>query len=158
MVGMRPEVMPLDTHLNQDFHKCVNRHVNLTNHLPDNHPHKFGKRTPKKISNTYIRVWDPNLGPDVGAPPDRQIKQDVDRVVYQTYRKILFWRGRVLDTAAYLGRRGKFHDERVAVPCDGRRTKGDEPERMYWVHLGINQYEEALTENTRPLFDLSQQE
>ena len=27
MVGMRPEMMPLDAHLNQDTHECVDRHL-----------------------------------------------------------------------------------------------------------------------------------
>ena len=43
MVEMRPEVMPMDAHLNQDLHESVDRHVNLTGHLPDNHPNKFSK-------------------------------------------------------------------------------------------------------------------
>ena len=46
MIGMRPKVMPLDEHLNQDIHEHVNCCVNLTAHLPKNHLHKFGKHTP----------------------------------------------------------------------------------------------------------------
>ena len=74
MVGMRPEVMPLDAHLNQDLHESVDRHVNLTSHLPDDHPNKFSKRTPKHLAHAYKRIWNPALGPNEGAPSHRRIK------------------------------------------------------------------------------------
>ena len=47
MNGMRPEVMPLDEHLDQEIYYAVDRHVNLTQSLPDNHPNKFIKQTLK---------------------------------------------------------------------------------------------------------------
>ena len=50
MVGMRPEAMPMDSHLNQDLRECVDRHVNLTAHLPEGHPEKFSKCTPRHLS------------------------------------------------------------------------------------------------------------
>ena len=158
MVGMRPEVMPLDAHLNQDIHESVDRHVNLTAHLPDNHPNKFGKRTPKQLSKAYRRVWDPALGPDAGAPTSRRIKQDVDRVVYKTYLEIFHRRGRVLNTAAYLGRRAQLHNERVAAPWGGKRIKGDGPVRTYWVHPDIKDYEEELMEGSRSQYLISMEE
>ena len=158
MVGMRPEVMPLDAHLNQDIHESVDRHVNLTAHLPDNHPNKFGKRTPKQLSKAYIRLWDPDLGPNAGAPLGRRIKQDVDRVVYKTYLEIFTRRGRVLNTAAYLGWRAQLHNERVAAPWGGKRIKGEGPVRTYWVHHNIKQYEEALMEGSRLQYHISQKE
>ena len=85
MVGMRPEVMPLDSHLNQDLHECVDRHVNLTQHLPDNHPNKFSKRTPKHLNKAYKRIWDPDLGSDAGAPVHKWIRKDILRAVNKTY-------------------------------------------------------------------------
>ena len=60
MVGMRPEAIPLDAHLNQDLHVSVDRHVNLTQHLPDylpeHHPNKSSKRTPKVLASAYKRI------------------------------------------------------------------------------------------------------
>ena len=56
MVGMRPEVMPLDAHLNQDLHESVDRHVNLIAHLPIGHKHKYSKRTTNHLSKTYRRI------------------------------------------------------------------------------------------------------
>ena len=94
MVGMRPEVMPLDAHLNQDIHENNDRHVNLTAHLPDDHANEFNKRNQTQLYKAYKHVWDHALGSDMGAPTNRRIKQDVDRVVYQTYRKIFDRRGR----------------------------------------------------------------
>ena len=41
IVGMHLEVMLLDSHLNQDMHEYVDRHVNLTQHLHDKHQHKL---------------------------------------------------------------------------------------------------------------------
>ena len=61
MVGMRPEVMPMDAHLNQDLHENVDRHVNLTSHLPDNHPNKFSRRTPKHLAAAYKKIGIPTL-------------------------------------------------------------------------------------------------
>ena len=158
MVGMRPEVMPLDAHLNQDIHESVDRHVNLTSHLPDGHPNKFSKRTPTHLSNAYKRVWDPDLGPDAGAPLGRRIKQDVDRIVNKTYLQIVARRGRVLDTAAYLGRRAELHEDRVAAPWGGPRTKGEGPVRTYWIHSNVNSYEGQLMEKSRTAFGNYQQE
>ena len=54
MVGMRPEVMPMDAHLNKDLHDLVDRHVNLTAHLPDNHPDKFSKQTPRNLADVQV--------------------------------------------------------------------------------------------------------
>lgn len=46
IVGMRPELIPLDVHLNQDLYKPVEIHVNLTAHLPIDHKYKYSKQTP----------------------------------------------------------------------------------------------------------------
>ena len=116
MVGMRPEVMPLDAHLNQDLHESVDRHVNLTSHLQDDHAHKFSKRTPKHLGSAYQRIWDPELGPDAGAPSSKRICEDVHRIVNRTYLDIFARRGRVLDTAAYTGRRAVQQAEHFAAP------------------------------------------
>ena len=155
MVGMRPEVIPLDAHLNQDLHKSVNRHVNLTSHLPDLHPNKFSKRTPKSLSTAYRRVWDPEIGIHAGAPVHKRIKEDIERVVNKTYLEIFYRRGRVLNTAAYTGRRAVEQGERYAAPHGGIRTKGTGPVRKYWVHPEVKQYEANIMVECRRNFLLS---
>ena len=129
MVGMRPEVMPLDSHLNQDLHESVDRHVNLTQYLHENHEHKFSKRTPNHFRRAYLRIWDPTLGSEAGAPLSSRIREDIIRVVNSTYLDIFNRRGRVLDTAAYTGRRKQEHTDRVAKPWGGVRVKGQGPTR-----------------------------
>ena len=129
MVGMRPEVMPLDSHLNQDLYESVDRHVNLTQHLHEKHEHKFSKRTPNHFRRAYLRIWDPTLGSEAGAPLSSRIREDIIRVVNSTYLDIFNRRGRVLDTAAYTGRRKQEHTDRVAKPWGGVRVRGQGPKR-----------------------------
>ena len=156
MVGMRPEVMPLDEHLNQDIHDAVDRHVNLTQNLPDDHPQKFSKRTPKQLSRAYRRIWDPTLGPDAGAPTSKRIKEDVERVVNETYMKIFERRGRVLNTASYVGRRALVHEDRVAGPWGGKRSKGTGRKKAFWVHPDILCYESEILSTSREQYYKSQ--
>ena len=156
MVGMRPDAMPLDAHLNQDFHVCVDRHVNLTQHLPcylpdgkTPYPNKFSKRTPKVLSSAYRRIWDPSLGPMAGAPLGYRIIEDIERVVNKTYLAIFERRGRVLDTAQYTGRRAKEQEERYAEQWGGVRVKGTGPVREYWIHDQVKVYETSMIDACR---------
>ena len=147
--------MPLDAHLNQDFHESVDRHVNLTSHLPDVHPNKFSKRTPKTLSKAYKRIWDTELGIHAGAPVHKRIKEDIERVVKKTYLEIFHRRGRVLNTAAYTGRRAVEQEERYAAPHGGSRTKGTGPVRKYWVHPEVKEYEANIMVEVRRSFEAS---
>ena len=88
MVGIHPEVMTLDSHLNQDIHVSVDRYVNLTSHLPDAYPNKFSKQTPKSLSKAHKRIWDPNLGIHQGAPVHKRIKSEIKLVVNKSYLDI----------------------------------------------------------------------
>ena len=142
----------MDTHLNQDLHKSVDRHVNLTSHLSDNHPNKFSKRTPKHLVAAYKKIWDPNLGPFAGAPIHKRIKEDIGRVVQKTYLDIFNHRGRVLDTAAYTGRRAVEQEERFADQWGGHRIKGAGPKRTYWIHPDVKHYEASLMDACRRSF------
>ena len=49
-IGNLPALMPMDAHLNEDIHQCVDFHVMLTKYLPDNDKRKFTKRTPKLMT------------------------------------------------------------------------------------------------------------
>ena len=105
MVGMRPEVVPLVAHLNQYFHKSVDLHVNLTAHFLDKHKSKVSKRTTNNQLTAYRKIRDPNLGHNAGASSHKRIKEDIKRIVNETYRKIFDRRSRFLDTTAYTGLR-----------------------------------------------------
>ena len=45
-VGCRPEIKPLDYHLNEDIHTGINNHCIITRHLSKNDPLKLSTRTP----------------------------------------------------------------------------------------------------------------
>ena len=130
--GNQPGLMPLDAHLNQDLHSETDYHVLLSNSLPDDDKRKFSKRTPKKCAEAYKRIWDPSLGPDAGAPTSKRIKEDIDRVVDETYRKIFNARGCVIETGN-TGRR--------AVKRDGAKRGGA---RIKNVQVQVESYEEWI--------------
>ena len=71
------ESMPLDNLLFRDFRTCFDMHVTLTSILPRTDPHRFSKGTPKSISSSISRIWDPVTG--VSPPPNRII-QDITRM------------------------------------------------------------------------------
>jgi len=156
MVGMRPEMMPLDAHLNQDTHESVDRHCNLTSHLPDNDPRKYSKRTPNKLREAYKRIWDPELGTTGGAPSSARIEEDIVRVIDETYLAVFNRRGRVLDTSAYKGRRAQLHEERVAAPWGGARVKGAGRRREHWVHPDVQHCERELVNTVCDAWERSQ--
>ena len=156
MVGMRPEMMPLDAHLNQDTHESVDRHCNLTSHLPDGDPRKYSKRTPNHLRSAYKRIWDPELGTEGGAPSSKIIQEDIERVINQTYLAVFNRRGRVLDTSAYKGRRAQLHEERVAAPWGGARAKGAGRRREHWVHPDVQHCERELVDTVQDAWERSQ--
>ena len=85
----------------------------------------------------------------------KRIKEDIERVVNETYLEIFYRRGRVLDTAAYTGRRAVEQEERYAVQHGGTRTKGAGLVRKYWVHLKVKEYEANITVECRRNFAVS---
>jgi len=101
------------------------------------------------LAYAYKRIWNPALGPDAGAPSSKRIREDIERVVNKTYLKIFERRGRVLDTAAYTGRRAVEQQERYAEQWGGKRIKGEGPVRKYWVHPSVKEYEATMMEACR---------
>ena len=77
-VGNQPELMPLDNSLNWDIDTSNDLHVLLTDHLPKTDPRKFCKSTPKEISRSIARLYDPVIGV---VPCSRRIVQDCTRVI-----------------------------------------------------------------------------
>ncbi len=103
-IGNQPGLMPLDTHLNEDIHKCVDDHERHSSSLPMSDPQKNSKRFPKRLASEYTRLYNPSLGPNAGAPPGQRIKQDVDRVINKTYLQIFNVRGIVVGTVQNKGK------------------------------------------------------
>ena len=77
-VGDQPELMPLDASLNWDIDCSLDMHVLLTSHLERDHPMKFRKDTPKRISEAIHKIYDPINGV---APSSKRIVEDVKRVL-----------------------------------------------------------------------------
>jgi hypothetical protein len=75
LVGNTPELMPLDSHLFQDFKDAVLKHVVLTAGLPkradgSDDPRMFKMGTPNDLMEAMVRVWSV-------APTGKRIVQDV---------------------------------------------------------------------------------
>ena len=77
-IGKSPENNPWDLRSNEKVHISHNDHVVLTRHLPEDHPHKFSGSTPKRMSYSYCRLIDRNLG---GISPTSEKKlQDINQI------------------------------------------------------------------------------
>ena len=76
----------------------------------------------KHLSAVYKRMWDPDLGPDPGAPLGCRIIQDIERAVYKNYLQIFERCGRVLDTAEYTYRHTKEQHDRFVEQWGGRHV------------------------------------
>ena len=136
--------MPLDAHLNKDIHNCVDDHERHSSSLPMSDPRKFSKRCPKRLASAYIRLYDPSLGPNAGAPLSWRIKQDVDRAVNETYLQIFNVRGLGVGTGRNKGRRyvkiGGQGGKRVKTeePLASNDVEDeDEEDNKNWVHLDV---------------------
>ena len=76
-VGDCMELMPLDNSLFRDFRTCFDMHITLTSILPRTDVRRFSIATPKCVTSSITRIWDPETG--VSPPPNRII-QDILRV------------------------------------------------------------------------------
>ena len=102
VVGNSPELMPLDKRLNKDIHESVNQHYIATNDLPKEDSRRFGLETPKQVSRSYERLWDPNTGV---APSPERVATDVERVFSDAIPRIIRARGKCLDDNNVKGNR-----------------------------------------------------
>ena len=76
-VGDCMELMPLDNSLFRDLRTCFDMHVTLTSILPSTDLRRFSKSTPKCITSSISRIWDPETGV---SPSSNRIIQDILRV------------------------------------------------------------------------------
>lgn len=137
VVGNHYELMPLDSHLNQDLHKSVDVHCIISKPLPADDDRKFSKRTPKLMARSYLRLWDPSLGIDAGCPTSDRICEDINRIIDHTYLSIVNNRGRALHGAHSVeaGRRRKESGKKGGR--GGKRVKIYDDDTIGWVHPSI---------------------
>ena len=124
--------MPLDNSLFRDFRTCFDMHVTLTSILPCTDPRRFSKGTPKSISSSISRIWDPVTG--VSPPPNRII-QDITRM---TENIMLVIEAGVAIVPGVCDRNGHRRKQREGVP--------DRRGRYNWSK--INKEEEAKALDT----------
>jgi len=130
-VGNSPEFMPLDTHLNQDLHSSHDLHATITQNEADNDPKKFDGSTPKRLSESYHRLFHPQSGV---APSSDRIIQDVQRVLV-SLETVLEAEGCIIDeNKARGGRRFEKLDninDKNSNTWGGKRTKSTQAEYLH---------------------------
>ena len=136
-VGNHFEMMPLDSHLNQDLHTAVDQHAILTKSLKANDPIKFSKRTPKLMNNAYLCIWNPSLGIHCGAPTSNRIIEDISRVVDEVYFLIYKNRGRALHGAHTCSSRRRSKSGNKGSGHGGQRIKQEKEDDLGWVHPSV---------------------
>ena len=92
LVGNRPEMMPLDSHLFADLKTAVGRHVVVTAGLDKDDETRFKIGTPGELSSTLRKVW-------TLVPEPYRIIEDVSRIP-STIDKIIEYRGGVVPDEA----------------------------------------------------------
>ena len=147
-VGCRPELQPLDYHLNEDIHTGVDNHCIITRHLSENDPLKFSTRTPKQMLSAYLRLWDPKHGSD-GCPTAKRIEEDINQLVDKTYLRIFDLRGISLPEVMYSGRRAKLVGRRGGH--GGKRVKSTEID-LSWVHPSVAHLDQRYAERSKSIW------
>ena len=128
-VGNSPENMPWDTSLNQDLHKCVERHISLTYELSVDDKRKFDMSTPVRGAMAYKRILE-------YVPTSERICHDVNKVFESVdiVRKAGGKRCHGVGNSNY----GKRHQPVMKKESGGARKrkleKDDYGNKYGWVH------------------------
>ena len=102
LVGCRPELMPLDSHLNADHERGMLHHVALTSNLPIDDPKKFKMGTPAECGDNMDRTWEV-------YPTLERVVQDI-RKFPRALDAIILEEGGVVEGLTKLtGRRKELH-------------------------------------------------
>jgi hypothetical protein len=148
-VGNHPEHMPWDCSLNKDVDDCVAYHVTITadKDFKDD-PRRFVLDTPSRIDFAYLRVMEPTLGPNAGAPLGKRIVQDFAKC-YGRHLSIICeahgWavqgvgsRNGYRNHPSYFGPPEVVKANAHLVPKKfgngGRRVKSEKPDPLRWTH------------------------
>ena len=147
-VGCRPEFQVLDYHLNEDSHNGVDDHCIITRHLSDDDPLKFSTRTPKQMLSAYLRIWDTKLGTN-GCPSAKRIEEDINRLVDETYLRVVQLRGISLPEVMYSGRRAKLVGRRGG---HGGVRKNSTSIDIPWVHPSVAHLDERYAKTSKSIW------
>ena len=133
--GNSPEMMNWDSSLNKDVGDVVGRHVSYCRHLVEGYEGyetRFSRHTLQVQTSSYLRVLDPELGPNQGAPTQKRICQGTEKFI-PALEAIRDAHG---TTVEGLGTRAG-HRASVAAPQarGGKRTKKAAEEVEPWVHV-----------------------
>jgi len=128
LVGCRPELMPLDSHLNADHETGMLHHVGLTSNLDKDDPKKFKMGTPTEVGDCMDRTWQV-------FPTAERIVQDILKFP-RALDAIIKHEGAVVPELTRLsGRRKELHEPPHHRDCDEavriRDAKWDEEERLF---------------------------
>ena len=128
--------MPLDKRLNKDLHEAVNKHYILTNDLGKDDICRFGMETPRQVSSSYRRIWDPDTGV---APSSDRIVQDFKLVWEDAIPRIIAGKGICLDDNSI---KGKRHTKRTKVSgkWGGKRVRKQETSNYDGGHGILHQH------------------
>ncbi len=86
--------MTLDTHRNQDLHSLHDLHTTITQDLTDNDPKQIDRSTPKRLHNSYYKLFYPETGV---APSSDRIIDDVERVLGSLEFVLIVAEGCIID-------------------------------------------------------------
>ena len=132
--GNLPRLMSLDECGNKNLMDCVNSHVSATKKVVRaqdvNTDPKFELCDTVRASRAMLRCWDPQHGPNGGAPTSKNINASHERVWGKHLGEIRMARGRMVG-----GRSGHRRAE-VAATRGGARERGPAPYtgEMEWLH------------------------
>ena len=108
LVGNRPEMSPLDTHLFADLKTAVGRHVVMTCGLDLDDERRFKMGSPGELSDTLRRTW-------TVEPESWRIVQDISRIP-STVDKIVEHHGGVVPDSVLRDGRRKQRGKRPFKP------------------------------------------
>ena len=120
----------------------VRRHMAYSYFLKKGSPgyeKRFSRSTPSNTLSAFTRIWDPELGPNAGAPLGRRIEQDVSRCFGDHILEIIKAKGCAVQGI------GSRSGHRAIIFLDhwgGHRLKKDY-EGGKWIHPDIKEPYEA---------------
>ena len=143
LVGCRPELMPLDSHLNADHEIGILHHVGLTSNLDNDDPCKFKMGTPTEVGDTMDRTWQV-------FPTDERVVQDILKFPRALDKIIEFEGGVIPELTRLSGRRKELrlppHHPDCNAAVQKREAKWDMEEEE-WDQKLLEEEKEAESES-----------
>ena len=119
--GDSPELMPLDCHLFADIKEALARNVAYSFWMPKGDPRKYDASTPDATFRSIVRTL------QNGAPGEKRIIEDCDRIFDETIQRIVDAEGAYIDDKANKSRHG-VRGAAAAVELDAQEKFKVDPE------------------------------